>query len=124
MFLIKNRSHDRAVDHFDGPEIVDIGITRSGGFAVVTVTGELDVSNAAWLFDCLHDAMDAGILEIVLDIKHLTYMDSAGLSVLIEANRRLRSAHGTLTVLSPAPIVRKLFAAAHVVPSLNVRAAA
>ena len=125
MLLIKDHpSHGGTVDNFDGSEIMDIGITCSGGFAVVSVKGELDVSSAPWLFECLQGAMDAGILEIVVDIEHLTFMDSAGLTVLVDANRRMQSARGTLMVLSPTPSVKRLFNAAHVVPPLDVRAAA
>ena len=125
MLLFKDRpSRDGTVDNFDGSEIVDIGITCSGGFAVVSVKGELDVSNASWFFECLQGAMDAGILELVVDIEHVTFMDSAGLTVLVDANRRMQSAGGTLTVLSPTPSVKRLFNAVHVVPPLDVRAAA
>ena len=124
MLLVKDPLSDATVNHFAGPEIVDIGVTCLGDRAVMTVTGELDVSNTAWLYECLHDAIDAGISEIVLDIEHLTYMDSTGLSVLVVANRRMQSAGGTLTVLSPTPTVQRLFDAAHVVPSLSVVAAA
>jgi anti-anti-sigma factor len=124
VFLVKEPSKHGNAGHCVGPEIVDIGVTCSEGVAVMSVTGELDVSNAAWLYECLHDAIDAGILEIVLDIVDLNYMDSAGLSVMVGANRRMRSAGGTLTVLSPTPIVKKLFDAARVTPPLTVRAAA
>jgi anti-anti-sigma factor len=122
MFLVKNPSTDKARDNFAGPEIVDIGVTCTDGIAVVTVTGELDVSNSAWLYECLHDAMDARILEIVVDIEQLTFMDSTGLSVLVGANRRMQSAGGTLTVISPVPIVTRLIAASHQVPLLDVTA--
>jgi anti-anti-sigma factor len=124
MFIVKDPSTDVTIDNFAGPEIVDIGITCSEGIAVIRVSGELDVSNAQWLYECLHDAMDAGILEIVLDLERLTFMDSIGLSVLSGANRRMAADSGRLTVLSPTPIVKKLFDTARVVPSLNVRAAA
>jgi anti-anti-sigma factor len=120
MFLVKDPSKGATIGHCVGPEIVDIGVTCAEGIAVMTVTGEMDVSNAGWLYECLHDAMDAGIFEIVVDVAHLTYMDSTGLSVLVGANRRMQCAGGTLTILSPVPIVTKLLSAAHLVPALNV----
>jgi anti-anti-sigma factor len=124
MFIVRDPSNDGIVDNFAGPEIVDIGVTCSDGIAVMRMSGELDVSNAEWLYECLHDAMDAGIFEIVLDLERLTFMDSTGLSVLAGANRRISAAGGRLTVLSPTPIVKRLFDTARVVPSLNVRPAA
>lgn len=123
MFLVKAPlSHD-VLNHFAGPEIVDIGVTCSEDMAVITVSGELDLSNTAWLYECLHDTMDAGFSVIVVDIPRLTYMDSTGISVLLEANRRMQSAGGTLTMRSPIPIVKRLLKAAHLEPLLDVRAA-
>ena len=122
--LVGGDRADGALEQLVGADIVDIAITCSKERAVVMVTGELDVSNAARLFECLHGAMDSGITQIVVDIANLTYMDSTGLSVLFGANRRMRPTGGTLTVLSPTPSVKRLFDAAHVVPTLNVRTAA
>ena len=124
MFIVKDPSNDGTVDNFAGPEIVDIRVTCSEGIAVLRVSGELDVSNAEWLYECLHDAMDAGILDIVVDLEHLTFMDSTGLSVVAGANRRITLAGGRLTVLSPTSIVQRLFDTVRVVPTLTVRAAA
>jgi anti-anti-sigma factor len=91
---------------------------------VITVTGELDVSNTAQLFDCLDGAIEAGLSQIVVDIAYLTFMDSAGLAVLVGANERMKLSGGTLTILSPAASIKRLLAAVHVVPSLTVREAA
>ena len=109
MFLIKPSLSFGEVDNFAGPEIVDIVVTCTGKAAVVRVTGELDLSNSGWLHQCLHDAIDAGVLDVVVDVEHLTYMDSTGLRVIEAAQKRMRAAGGTLTVVSPMPIVEKLF---------------
>jgi anti-anti-sigma factor len=124
MFVIKGPASNGAVDHFGGPEIVDIGVTCTDGMAVITVSGELDVSNTTWLYECLHDAIDAGVLEVVVDIEHVTFMDSTGATVLAGAQKRLRAVGGTLTLLSPAPAVTRLLDASHLVPSLTVNGAA
>ena len=102
--------------------LVDIGVTCSDGIAVVTIAGELDVSNTALLYSCLHEAMDAGVMELVVDIEHLTFMDSTGVSILAGAHRRLTAQGGSLTMLSPLPAIERLFGAAHLVPALNFKA--
>jgi len=104
--------------------LVDIGVTCSDGIAVVTIAGELDVSNTALLYSCLHEAMDVGVMELVVDIEHLTFMDSTGVSILAGAHRRLTAQGGSLTMLSPLPAIERLFGAAHLVPALNFKAAA
>jgi anti-sigma B factor antagonist len=122
MFLVKDPPNYRG-NHFDGPEIVEIRLTFSGSTAVVTVTGELDLSNSAQLFECLHDAIDSGVSEVILDVAGLTYMDSTGLSILVGAHKRLKAAGGSFTVLAPMHIVAKLFAVTDVVSCLTVRVA-
>jgi anti-sigma B factor antagonist len=123
MFLVKDPPSYGIINNFDGPEIVDIGVTCSKSIAVITVAGELDLSNTMWLFECLHDAIDAGVTELVLNIADLTYMDSTGLSILMGAHTRMQSAGGTFTVTAPMPIVKKLFAVTGGVPFLTAPAA-
>jgi anti-anti-sigma factor len=111
MYLVHDHPSHGTIDHIPRIPIVDIGVICGDGIAVVTVTGELDVSNTAWFYECLHDAMDVGVIELVVDIEHLTFIDSTGVSVLAGANKRLNAAGGTLTVLSPLPAIQKLLGA-------------
>lgn len=121
MFLVKDPPSLGTVNNFEGPEIVDIGVTCADGIAVITVTGELDLSNSSWLYECLHDAIDAGVLEVVLDVEHLTYMDSTGLSVVLGAHKRIRATGGTIEILAPTPNVARLFAVTGLAPFLTIR---
>jgi anti-sigma B factor antagonist len=109
MFLIKEVPTSGYISHLGGPEIVDIGVVYANGVAVVTVTGELDVSNSEWLYECLHDAIDSGTADITLDLEHLTFMDSTGLSVIVGAHKRMRATGGTLSILAPTPAVVRIF---------------
>jgi anti-anti-sigma factor len=111
MYLIPDHPSLESIDHLTGPQIVDIGVACSDGIAVVSVAGELDVSNTPWFHECLHSAIDAGVTQLVVDIEHLTFMDSTGISVLVNANRRLNAVGGTLTVMSPAPAIQRLLSA-------------
>jgi anti-anti-sigma factor len=124
MYLIHDHPSQGTIDHLPGPDIVEIGVTCVEGIAVITVVGELDVSNTERLNECLHAAIDAGALEMVVDIEHLTFMDSTGLSVLAGAHKRLSATGGTLTLLSPMPALERLFGAAHLVPAFNFKGAA
>jgi anti-anti-sigma factor len=109
VYLIKGLLRNEPEDPFDGPDIVDIGVEYANGVAVVTMAGELDVSNSMRLSDYLHEAEDAGNSEVVVNVERLTFMDSTGLSVILGAHRRLRATGGTLTVVAPSPIVMRLF---------------
>jgi anti-sigma B factor antagonist len=55
----------------------------------VPVSGEVDLATAPALEAALHDAIAAPAGRVVLDCAGLTFMDSSGLRVLIEAKRAL-----------------------------------
>ena len=60
----------------------DLTVTRDGGGAChVALRGELDLATAARLEQALAEAGD----EVVLDLRGLTFMDSTGVRVLLEA---------------------------------------
>jgi anti-anti-sigma factor len=73
---------------------------------MVTLAGELDLSNAERLFEHLQLAIDAGADELICDISALSYMDSVGLSVLISAHKRQEHGGGRFIVLAPMPRLR------------------
>jgi anti-sigma B factor antagonist len=120
MFLVKDPNVG-LVNHFGGPEIVDIEVMYSDDLVAVTVAGELDLSNTAWLHDTLHDAIDIGAGEVVLDLAALTFMDSTGLAVLVGAYRRMRATGGTLTILRPTPGVARLLEISGLLQLLTIR---
>jgi stage II sporulation protein AA (anti-sigma F factor antagonist) len=121
MFVVHGHPSDRDFDIFDGSEMVDIGSTLVDEIAVITVAGELDISNADRLSDCIHDAISAGAKEIVVDIEHLTYLDSSGLSILLKAHQRMQRMGGSMVVFSPTPNVARLLDVTAVGLFLNIR---
>jgi len=124
MFLIKEPLSGGVVRRPHPPEIVDIGVVCDDGAAVISIAGELDVSNSGWLYECLHDAIDAGISQIVVDVGDLTFMDSTGLAVIVGAYKRMKANGDTLTVRSPPPFVVRLFHVFDDVPHLMIQAKA
>ncbi|GAA2779413.1 STAS domain-containing protein [Nonomuraea dietziae] len=55
-----------------------------GDAVVVAVEGELDLFTAPFLRDEVRDAIKQDGARLVLDLQALSFMDSSGLSVLIE----------------------------------------
>jgi anti-anti-sigma factor len=82
-----------------------VQVERSGGEAVVTVTGELDLTNVAVLEDALGPlAGDPDVGVVVLDLGRLSFMDSSAIAVLVRVART-----GTALLLRrPSPAVREL----------------
>lgn len=86
-----------------------VAIGRSLGRVVLTLDGELDTAAAPILRSTLLDVIEAqGNLDVVIDLAGLEFIDSRGLSVLLDADRTARERGGTLTLIAPRPGVDKV----------------
>lgn len=91
-------------------EPLDIHTAMDGPTALLRVEGELDAATAPTLDEALRRAAVEGASErLVLDFRNLTFVDSAGLSVLVAAHKRLQREGAELVVSSPSAAVRRLF---------------
>ncbi|MBT2234340.1 MULTISPECIES: STAS domain-containing protein [Nonomuraea] len=80
-----------------------------GDAVVVAVEGELDLFTAPFLRDEVRDAIKQDGAWLVLDLQQLSFMDSSGLSVLIEAWRLATGEGGGVSLAAPqAPVARIL----------------
>ncbi|MET8141646.1 STAS domain-containing protein [Sphaerisporangium sp. NPDC005288] len=80
-----------------------------GDAVVVAVEGELDLFTAPFLRDEVRDAIKQDSSRLVLDLASLSFMDSSGLSVLIEAWRLATGEGGGVSLAAPqAPVARIL----------------
>jgi anti-sigma B factor antagonist len=68
-------------------EIVRLAVTSAGPVVRVTAVGEVDSSSAPLLRTELEAALDGELEELVVDLDGVTFLDSAGLSVLAGAHR-------------------------------------
>lgn len=71
------------------------GVDRSASSAVVVrLTGELDVTTAPRALEQIRPHLSAsGLHMLVLDLSELTFIGSAGLSLLIDAQRQAHAAN-------------------------------
>lgn len=80
-----------------------------GSPALIRVEGESDAFTSIRLREFLRSQLDAGHTELLLDLSDLTFIDSAGLRVLIDADRALRENGGRLVLRAPSrPVLRIL----------------
>jgi len=82
---------------------------RNGdGEVVLSVFGELDMTTAPLLLETVGIALD-GEGTVVLDLAGMTFIDSQGIKVLVEANKRAQLDRVRRVVLrSPQPQARKV----------------
>jgi anti-sigma B factor antagonist len=65
------------------------GIERSGDATVVTLTGELDLYNAAVVREALLECCAETPDRLIVDLSDVKFIDSTALGVLIEARTRM-----------------------------------
>ncbi|MFD0315688.1 STAS domain-containing protein [Streptomyces flavalbus] len=73
-----------------------------GHWAVLHVSGELDLVTSPVLRQRVHDAVAEGRHSLVLDLSEVFFCDSSGVGVLIASRRLLRSCQGRLRLILPA----------------------
>ncbi|MDX6683627.1 MAG: anti-sigma factor antagonist [Solirubrobacteraceae bacterium] len=83
--------------------------TAISGTHVMNVRGEIHVTTAPRFAQCLQAAIDDGHAAMVLDLSGVEFIDSTGLSVLLNALRRLNQLHGALAIVCANPTVLRLF---------------
>lgn len=101
-------------DEHDVPSRLSIDSTGS----TFVVAGELDAHSAPTLREQLNAVDDA---EIVLDMSGVTFMDSSGLRVLIDAHQTAAGRGCQLIVHEPSQSVRRILEIAGVLDHLDVR---
>ena len=77
--------------------------------AVVAVRGEIHVSTAPEFSEALTTAVAEGRTFLVLDLTDVEFIDSTGLSVLLNALRRVTRAGGRIALVCTNPTVLRLF---------------
>lgn len=85
-------------------------IIASEGQRTLVLRGELDLSTAGTLEEALREACEAGSSEVVVDLREVDFIDSAGLRAII-VGRDFCAARDCAYVLVPSskPIIRRLF---------------
>jgi anti-sigma B factor antagonist len=76
---------------------------------VITVAGEIHVSTAPEFSRLLNDAIGDGRVQVVLDLTDVEFIDSTGLSVLLNGLRRVTRAGGRMALVCTNPTVLRLF---------------
>jgi len=90
-----------------------LAFSRAYGKVVVDIDGALDARNAGELRDRLVDVIDGqGNRQLVLDLARTTRIDSAGLSVLVDALKRIQKTGGELVLSGPTSHVARALATA------------
>ncbi|OLZ71562.1 anti-anti-sigma factor [Streptomyces sp. IMTB 2501] len=74
---------------------------EQGEWAVLRVSGELDLMTSPILRQRVHDVVAEGHHSLVVDLSDVFFCDSSGVGVLVAARRLIRSCQGRLRLILP-----------------------
>lgn len=86
---------------------MDALLNREDSKLTVTVLGRVDTTTAPELEKAIFDGID-GVTELVLDLKDMPYTSSAGLRVLLKAQKAM-NAKGSMKLINVSSDVMEIF---------------
>jgi anti-sigma B factor antagonist len=79
-------------------------------WAVVPLSGDIDLASASTLRVNLAQATETTPAHVVVDLAKLDFIDSTGLGVLVGVLRRVRSTGGDIRMAAAGPAIERVFA--------------
>jgi anti-anti-sigma factor len=89
--------------------ILEVEVTENGAVAVLTLAGELDISGIGRVEQELHQVEEKVPAAVVLDLRGLTFMDSSGLRLVLEADMRARREARRFAIVPGPDSVHRVF---------------
>ena len=96
-----------------------INMSRDGDTLKVEPEGRLDTTTAPELESELRPALKDGVTELIIDLKALDYVSSAGLRVLLSA-QKIMNKQGEMAVRNVNDDVMEVFGVTGFVDLLNI----
>ena len=87
---------------------------------VLDAEGEIHVSTAPEFSRLLNDAIGRGKTAVVLDLSSTEFIDSTGLSVLLNGLRLVTQMHGRLALVCTNPTVLRLFLITSLIETFDI----
>lgn len=90
------------------PEPLEVTLVQHGRHHVAVVCGEVDMASVGALRTCLRDVLLDGGVHLLVDLRDVTFMDSAGLGALVSIRKQTRVFRGSFGIVAPSRQVRRL----------------
>ena len=86
----------------------------------ISLAGSLDTDTATQLQDKIDHEIDSTVHMVIMDLKRLEFLSSAGLRVIFKTKKLMDSHHGKFMMLNLQPQVRKVFDIIKALDGMNV----
>ncbi len=101
MEIIKSAIHPHIVKVEIGAEYNDVEKQLTGAV-------ELDIESQAHFVDVINSIFEEGRIYVIVDMQHVSYIDSSGLWALFEGHKKAAQKNGKLVLLHPTKDVKRV----------------
>jgi len=95
-FIGRNRSNDNMTDY----SLVEDSSSETQ--CHFSVKGRVSVNESMHLEKVLEDAVEAGFLDIIINMSLVSQLSSVGIRVLLSIHKKLKSKYGKLRIENPS----------------------
>jgi anti-anti-sigma factor len=103
-------------------DLLQLRVDSRDGRVVVRLDGELDASNVPVLRDYLGKVLERRPIAVVLDLGDLFFLDSSGVTAILDAHRRAEEMGLSLSLNGPRPFVLKVLELSGITQSIRIEA--
>ena len=86
----------------------------------ISLAGSLDTDTAPQLQDKIDQTIDSSVHMVIMDLKRLEFLSSAGLRVIFKLKKQMDNHEGKFMLLNLQPQVRKVFDIIKALEGMNV----
>jgi len=83
-------------------------LRREGKYPVIEVSGEIDVYTAPVFKGAVYEPITQGYRHIIVDMAHVSYMDSSGFGILLGACKRVMPNGGTVSLVGTNEMITRM----------------
>ncbi len=87
---------------------MEIKQTKDGNKLTIELSGRLDTTTAPQLEEALAAALD-GVSGLIFDFNKIEYISSAGLRILLNTQKKISAAGGSMKLVGVNDVVREVF---------------
>ena len=88
---------------------MDITKKTKGEIVVLEIEGEIDLYNAPEIKDIINKLIEEQNYNVIINLEHVSYIDSSGIGALISSLSNLKKYQGALKIINVYASVKKVF---------------
>jgi anti-anti-sigma factor len=98
------------VDHAEEADraVVNVRVDRDDAGVTIRLTGELDLCDAPKLESRAAEVLERQAADVIVDARELNFCDAAGLSALLQIDKRVRASGHQMRIIDPPHCLQRL----------------